>query len=594
MADRTAAVYARYSSENQSATSIDDQVSSCRRYAERNGLYVPAAHIYTDLAVSGARRNRRGWSALRAAAERRLFGFVLVDDLSRVSRDLVFLLGDVARFTYLDIGIVSVADGIHTLDEEQLLSLQVRGVFNEHQLRDLRKKTHRGQLGQKERGFSVGEATFGYRSEPVGEVRERKTGRARPDGHVMRIDPVQAEVVRRVFREFADGSSLAAIAGRLNADGVPGRYRISKGWSVGTLTRMLCNRKYEGVWIWNKTRNVRDPSTGACRQVERPESEWHVVEDEGLRIVDAELWTSVQARRKRVGRAWPGGRGRRGFSADQRGVAGTCPRYLLSGAMECGVCGRAVCLLSGKGSGYYGCSGVPIRACENRVRVPRLLAEEVVLGAVAELLRDSEAIAAVLSAVERRLRSLKGGVPETLAAKRAELRRAERERANLVAFVARGADDVGARAVREELEKLEPRVQRLRDEIGRLERVSETEMRAPSPGWIRERVGHLRQVLELRTAKSAELLRRLLGPIRLVPVFPSSGRPYYQARTALDTLELLPGSESGGDSDAGAKSLRWWTCCATRTRRPRSSAAASAPARRARRRPRSTPCSPGD
>ncbi len=144
MADRTAAVYARYSSENQSATSIDDQVSSCRRYAERNGLHVPAAHIYTDSAVSGARRNRQGWSALRSAAERRLFEVVLVDDLSRVSRDLAFLLGDVARLRYLDVEIVSVADGINTLDAEQLMGLQVRGVFNEHLLRDLRKKTHRG------------------------------------------------------------------------------------------------------------------------------------------------------------------------------------------------------------------------------------------------------------------------------------------------------------------------------------------------------------------------------------------------------------------------------------------------------------------
>ena len=95
-----------------------------------------------------------------------------------------------------------------------------------------------------------------------------------------------------------------------------------------------------------------------------------------------------------------------------------------------------------------------------------------------------------------------------------------------MAFVAGGAGEgAAARAVREELDKLEPRVQRLRDEIGCLERVSETEMRAPSPAWIRERLGRFRQVLELRTAKSAELLRRLLGPIRLVPVFPSSGRP---------------------------------------------------------------------
>ena len=147
------------------------------------------------------------------------------------------------------------------------------------------------------------------------------------------VDEVEAAAVRRIFREYADGRALRAIARGLNADGVPGRYRTSKGWSLSTLTRMLGNRKYEGVWIWNRNRNVRDPSTGACRQVPRPESEWHVRKDEALRIVDADLWTLVQARRKVVRRAWTGGRGRRGFSAVQRGGAEACPRYLLSGAV---------------------------------------------------------------------------------------------------------------------------------------------------------------------------------------------------------------------------------------------------------------------
>jgi hypothetical protein len=49
------------------------------------------------------------------------------------------------------------------------------GIFNELQLSDLKKKTLRGQMGQKQRGFIAGEATFGYRSTPVGTVRMDKT-----------------------------------------------------------------------------------------------------------------------------------------------------------------------------------------------------------------------------------------------------------------------------------------------------------------------------------------------------------------------------------------------------------------------------------
>ena len=54
-------------------------------------------------------------------------------------------------------------------------------------------------------------------------------------------------------------------------------------------------------------------------------------------------------------------------------------------------------------------------------------------------------------------------------------------------------------------------------------------------------------------------MRRLLFPIRLEPVKPAAGRPYFVARTALDVLALLDDPESDDSWDSGAKSLRWWT-----------------------------------
>ena len=43
-----------------------------------------------------------------------------------------------------------------------------------------------------------------------------------------------------------------------------------------------------------------------------------------------------------------------------------------------------------------------------------------------------------------------------------------------------------------------------------------------------------------------------LAPARLVPVTPEVGRPYYQAETALQVLDLLEAPESGSTS------LNWW------------------------------------
>ena len=48
------ACYARYSSDLQRETSIDDQLAVAYRYADQQGWTVLAAHTYTDEAVSGS------------------------------------------------------------------------------------------------------------------------------------------------------------------------------------------------------------------------------------------------------------------------------------------------------------------------------------------------------------------------------------------------------------------------------------------------------------------------------------------------------------------------------------------------------------
>ena len=162
-------------------------------------LAVSDDHIYADQAQSGARSDRPALAALMAAARAGEFHVVLVGDLSRLARDNHLMLSIIAELHFEGICVISVADGLDSTDEESTLAIEVRGIFNELQLRDLKKKTLRGQIGQKERGLFVGEKTFGYRSVPVGEMRMDKKGRARPEGYKMEIEPKEAAIVLRIF-----------------------------------------------------------------------------------------------------------------------------------------------------------------------------------------------------------------------------------------------------------------------------------------------------------------------------------------------------------------------------------------------------------
>jgi site-specific DNA recombinase len=549
----SAAIYARYSSENQRPESIDDQISACRRLAKERGISISDDHIYADQAQSGARSDRPGLAALLAAAPSKEFDVVLVDDLSQLARDNHLMLSIIAEMSFEGIRVISVADGLDSNDEESTLAIQVRGIFNELQLRDLKQKTLRGQRGQKERGFFVGEKTFGYRSVPVGEIRMDKKGRPRPEGYTMEIEPTQAATVLRIFTSYADGLPLTKVVKTLNEENVPGAIRSSKGWSPATISRILDNEKYAGRWVWNKTESRRDPRTGRRRRFEKPESEWVVHEDDALRIVPKELWYAVRQRRQEMHRTWPGGNGKRGFSPEQGSRQAHFPTHLLAGSMVCGSCGATIAQVSGKSGGYYGCLAATKGACDNKTLVRRTLVETVVLDAVNDELADPEHVAYVLQRVEEEIAELRADLPDALKLKEGELAAEQRRLANFVDFIGEGR---GSQALGKALVETERRVEALSDEVDALSRSRQKVFQAPPIEWIKDRLENLHEVLGSRTARSAKVLRDLLGPIRMDLVTPDIGRPFYRAVTTLDALALIETAPAG--AEAGSNSLRTW------------------------------------
>jgi len=531
-----AAIYARYSSENQRPESIEDQVAACRRLAVQRGFTILEEHIYTDQAQSGARKDRPGLATLLAAGQQRAFEIVLVDDLSRLARDNYLMLSVLAELHFADVHVVSVADGLDSHDQDATLGIQIRGIFNELQLQDLKKKTLRGQIGQKQRGFSVGEHTYGYTSVPVGATRLDKKGRPRPEGYKFEILPREAAVVLRVFQAYAHGLSVIRIVRMLNTEAVPGRMRTSKGWSPATVSRLLDNQKYIGRWVWNKQEARRDPRTGRRRQFPKPESEWIRHEDESLRIVPRDLWEAVRLRRQQVRCSWPGGKGRRGFSANQGGRVQHFPTHLLSGAMICGTCRATMAEVSGKAGGYYGCIAATKGACENKLLVRRTLVEKIILDTLRARLSFPAAIDYTLRRVEEEIGKLYAHIPETLRLKETELNAEQRRLANFVDFIGEGR---GSRTLAQALLDTERKVDALKEELEGLRRSRDKVFQTPPREWVEERLTQLQDVLQRNPDRSGLILRSFLGPLRLDPTRGDIGRPYYTARTSLNTLALL-------------------------------------------------------
>ena len=104
-----AAIYARFSSDNQREQSIDDQIRVCKNFATQHNFIVLDTHVYVDEAKSGTIHNRAGLGALQHAAEAHLFTAVIVDDASRLSRDNHHFNTLLCLFQYWDINLISAS-----------------------------------------------------------------------------------------------------------------------------------------------------------------------------------------------------------------------------------------------------------------------------------------------------------------------------------------------------------------------------------------------------------------------------------------------------------------------------------------------------
>jgi len=383
------ALYARYSSDQQSAASIEDQLRICRERAQREGWHVTG--VYEDAALSGASMLLRpGIQALVRDARGGRFDLVLAEALDRVSRDQADVATLYKHLQFARVTLVTLAEG-----EINELHVGLKGTMNALFLKDLAQKTHRGQRGRVEKGFSAGPVGYGYRT-----VR-RLSAEGEPVRGECRIEPAEAQVVTRIFRAFAAGKSPYAIARDLNADSVAGP--AGRPWSDTTIRGrrsrgigILNNELYVGMRVWNHKHCLKDPRTGRTVSRANPESEWVRVEVPQLRIVNDDLWQAVKQRQEALVEQYkPTVVGVLAAQASRMHLARR-PAYLLSGLLECGLCGGKVGVVV---HDRYGCLNHHRRhICGNSRTIRRDTLEQRALAGLCERLLSPEKVQAAVAA----------------------------------------------------------------------------------------------------------------------------------------------------------------------------------------------------
>jgi site-specific DNA recombinase len=526
----TAAVYARYSSDLQRPTSIEDQVRLCREAAPRFDCQVLDAYIFSDSEISGAVSERPGYAHLLDAARTGQFGAILVESQDRLWRDQAEMHAALKRLAFWGIRVIAVTTGTNLTDRTGKVLASIMGLKDELFLQDLKDKTRRGMMGQVRRGLSVGGRAFGYRSEPVRDANGQVTGYHRV------IDPEEAAVVRRIFELYDAGYSPKTIAHILNDERVrpprPARGRRVMGWTWSTIAGspkkaigILNNPLYVGRIAWNRSEKVRDPDTGRRIMRTRPQSEWIWTDAPDLRIIPQALWESVQARRQ----------GRR---REARGnVRGRRATALLSGLLECGTCGSHYVLNTPR---YYGCTAHRDRGpaiCANGRLVRRDRFEELILRLVFEEVFSPEAVAHVTRRVNEALERLTATPDEVRQRRERELSQASWELKNVREAIRQGIVTPTTKTLLEECE------QRVAECEAALRAAAPRQKKVTAlPSLVEDYLRDLRTTLDTDRDRARSLLAKLIGPITLRP---DGGRLVGEVRGNLPALLDVEFAKSG-------------------------------------------------
>ncbi len=308
MGKEVAAIYCRLSQDDGSvgeSGSIQTQKTLLTQYCEEHHIIIGG--YYCDDGWSGTNFDRPDFKRMVDDIEAGKINMVIVKDLSRFGREYAEM-GMYIEHYFEEKGVrfVSVAENIDTRNGFDNLALPVTNVMNSFYARQCSSKTKAAHRARAKTGMYLGShAPFGYVKDPA-------------DRHHLIVDPPAADVVRDIFRMFADGVGYVRMTKILRERGVlnPQAYfnqnnpdyfkseywRKPYDWHATSIRAILNNRVYLGQTVFGrtKTKGFFDKT-----RVPAPEEEWIITEGTHEPLVTQELWDTVhqmmKARRRENG-----------------------------------------------------------------------------------------------------------------------------------------------------------------------------------------------------------------------------------------------------------------------------------------------------
>ena len=265
------------------------------RYAREH--HFPNPTFFVDDGVSGVTYDRPGFQAMLAEIEAERVAVCISKDLSRLGRNSA-LTGLYTNFTFPQYGVryIAINDNFDTIDPNSTDNdfTGIKNWCNEFYARDTSRKIRAVNKAKGERGVPLTtNVPYGYLKDPDNPRR-------------WKIDPVAADVVRRIFSMCMEGRGPKQIANQLKADKVltPVSYKALQGikspnkkpedpydWHSSTVVAILERREYTGCTVNFKTYTN---SIWDKKQRDNPIEKQAIFPNAHERIIDDDVFEKVQ------------------------------------------------------------------------------------------------------------------------------------------------------------------------------------------------------------------------------------------------------------------------------------------------------------
>ena len=228
------AAYARVSSGKDAMLhSLSAQVSYYSDYIQKHGWEY--AGVYADEALTGTKDNRENFQRLLAECRKGTVQMVITKSISRFARNTVTLLETVRELKALGVDVYFEEQNIHTMSADGELMLTILASYAQEESLSVSENMKWRIRRNFEEGKPWSGLILGYRFQ---------------NGQFV-VVPEEAEIVKRIFREYLDGLGATAIMKGLNEDGI--LTRLGKPWRTEGVLKILRNYNYTGNLILQKT-----------------------------------------------------------------------------------------------------------------------------------------------------------------------------------------------------------------------------------------------------------------------------------------------------------------------------------------------------